>query len=165
MGRLGRIETAINNINTLLGQLGQGSVTSTDIAQALVQAKAYADAADTTKDAATLLSAVNYAVSHLNSVLYGSNGASGYVRLPTGIIIQWGKYSGTMNAPSYGRCTFNTTFPSALLSVIPSLQSDLGNDQCIVLVKEFSTSYFDFDLEEVVEDDEELHLYYIAIGY
>ncbi|MFM0060629.1 hypothetical protein PQR64_33900 [Paraburkholderia phytofirmans] len=75
------------------------------------------------------------------SGLFASSlGSNGYQKLPSGLIIQWGRLNNTANATSTG--TFPVAFPTAVLSVVLTGQQGAGNTQAYAVLNTYNTSSF-----------------------
>ena len=122
--------------------------------------------ADLNGDAAQLFNVAN-AVSSANAVALGqfdvSLAASGYQKLPGGLIIQWGSFTHGTTEGSGGTITFPISFPNACVSVTANDASGVA----IVGISSISTSSFNCGIFNRVSGASigSGPTRYIAIGY
>ena len=89
----------------------------------------------------------------------GSLTANGYQRLPGGLILQWGYYSGGAHGPTI---TFPVAFPTAVLN----LSATAGTDNNAVAVGAINNSSFVVtQLEAASNTNSTGAFYWLAIGY
>lgn len=100
-----------------------------------------------------------------------SKAASGYQRLPNGLILQWGKVAETTQASDAftGAVTFPIAFPTACLSVSLGMTTTNSNPDGWILVDNTSAApsatSFNYRGGSTVTSSSSLGLFWIAIGY
>lgn len=96
-----------------------------------------------------------------------SSAASGYQRLPSGIIIQWGEYTATMSHTVQYTATFPIAFPNACRQVVayvgPTVTTGVTPVTCPFVSS--NTTTFTFQYGTVNGAAYATTVHYIAIGY
>ncbi|WP_457635770.1 phage tail-collar fiber domain-containing protein [Persephonella sp.] len=91
-----------------------------------------------------------------------SLGSSGYQKLPSGLIIQWGSIL-TGGTASSGTVTFPVAFPNAVLSWVASAYDSGYNS--ILAISYIDNSSFTWGSRNADNNLENVDFYWIAIGY
>jgi hypothetical protein len=95
-----------------------------------------------------------------------SKAANGYVTLPGGIIIQWGK--AVEGAEGQVVVTFPTAFPTACYSITVGVQGDAADDDWAASIASFTTSGATFNLMYIGDGTghtgTSTGIYWMAIG-
>ncbi len=96
-----------------------------------------------------------------NQALKGTNqnlAATGYQKLPGGLIIQWGRCT---NAANYQDVTFPTAFPTALLSLAIADEDEEGTGGTGTVAAYYNATKVGFRMSKQTD----VRPYWIAIGY
>ena len=104
------------------------------------------------------------------SQLYSQSiGASGYVMLPNGLIVQWGTYAGgsSVTGPQNYLVTLPTSFPNAFLMALASAKGFMANGQanayCSANIN--SNSNFYIGMRDVANEGFVNNAFWLAVGY
>lgn len=127
------------------------------------------NAGATTQDILTVDASGNVLVDGNNLNLFSAKSLahSGYQKLPSGLIIQWGRRTiGDPNGDYFGTIYFPIAFPNSTFLVNVALYSYAGNafDASAAVTVQALTG-FDFTVQEWSGINQSIDVVYIAIGY